>query len=57
MGGKSRRKIGEICEEYPRYGYQRVTAQLHRDGLAVNHKRAMRIMREQGLPCVPGAGL
>ena len=42
-------KIGEICAEYPRYGYRRVTAQLHRDGLAVNHKRAMRIMREQGL--------
>jgi hypothetical protein len=39
-------KIGEICAEYPRYGYRRVTAQLHRDELAVNHKRAMRIMRE-----------
>jgi hypothetical protein len=39
-------KIGEICAEYPRYGYRRVAAQLHRDGLVVNHKRAMRIMRE-----------
>ena len=46
-------KIGEICAEYPRYGYRRVTAQLHRDGLAVNHKRAMRIMREQGLTVRP----
>lgn len=41
-------KIGEICAEYPRYGYRRVTAQLRRDGLVVNHKRAMRIMREEG---------
>jgi hypothetical protein len=23
-------KIGEICAEYPRYGYRRVTAQLQR---------------------------
>ena len=46
-------KIGEICAEYPRYGYRRVTAQLRREGLAVNHKRAMRIMREQGLSVRP----
>jgi putative transposase len=46
-------KIGEICAEYPRYGYRRVTAQLRRDGLVVNHKRAMRIMREQGLSVRP----
>lgn len=42
-------KIEEICAEYPRYGYRRIMAQLHRDRIAVNHKRAMRIMREQGL--------
>jgi len=46
-------KVGEICAEYPRYGYRRVTAQLHRDGLVVNHKRAMRLMREQGLSVRP----
>ncbi len=46
-------KIGEICSEYPRYGYRRVTAQLRRDGVVVNHKRAMRIMREQGLSVRP----
>jgi putative transposase len=46
-------KIGEICAEYPRYGYRRVTAQLSRDGLAVNHKRVMRIMHEQGLSVRP----
>jgi hypothetical protein len=26
---KAVKKIGEICAEYPRYGYRRVTAQLH----------------------------
>jgi putative transposase len=46
-------KMGEICAEYPRYGYRRVTAQLRRDGFMVNHKRAMRIMREEGLSVRP----
>jgi len=46
-------KIGKICAEYPRYGYRRVTAQLRRDGLVVNHKRAKRIMSEQGLSLRP----
>src|SRR3974390_3778448 len=36
-------KIGEICAEYPRYGYRRVTAQLRRDGLVVNHLAALRL--------------
>lgn len=42
-------KIGEICAEFPRYGYRRVTAQLHRDGMTVNHKKVMRIMKQQEL--------
>jgi putative transposase len=46
-------KIAEICVEYPCYGYRRVTAQLHREGLRVNHKKALRIMREQGLSVRP----
>lgn len=46
-------KLGEICAKYPRYGYRRVTAQLRRDGLVVNHKRAMRIMRQEGLSVRP----
>jgi transposase InsO family protein len=32
-----------------RYGYRRVTATLHRRGMAVNHKRVSRIMREDNL--------
>jgi putative transposase len=46
-------KIVEIRVEYPRYGYRRVTAQLHREGLQINHKKALRIMREQGLSVRP----
>jgi putative transposase len=33
------------------YGYRRVTAELCRRGWAVNHKRILRIMREESLLC------
>ena len=46
-------KIAEICVEYPRYGYRRVTAQLQREGLRVNHKKTLRIMHEQGFSVRP----
>ena len=42
-------RIEEIAEEFPRYGYRKVTAQLRREGLLINHKKIQRIMREQGL--------
>jgi transposase InsO family protein len=32
-----------------RYGYRRIAAQLHRDGVLVNHKRVLRLMREDNL--------
>jgi len=46
-----RDKIEEIVVEYPRYGYRRVTAQLKREGILVNHKRVQRIMQEESLIC------
>ncbi len=46
-------QIKEICAEFPRYGYRRVTAQLRLDGRLVNRKRIQRIMREQGLTVKP----
>jgi len=44
-----RDRIEGIAEEFPRYGYRKVTAQLRREGLPVNHKKIQRIMRERGL--------
>ena len=40
-----------IVLEFPGYGYRRVTAELHRRGWVVNHKRVLRIMREESLLC------
>lgn len=35
-----------------RYGYRRVTAELHRRGMVVNHKRVLRMMRNDSLLAV-----
>lgn len=43
--------IEEIALEYPSYGYRRITAELKRQGLKVNHKRVHRIMKEVNLLC------
>jgi transposase InsO family protein len=40
-----------LCLSFPGYGYRRVTAQLHRDGWTVNHKRVLQVMREESLLC------
>ena len=44
-------RIEAICLEFPRYGYRRVTAQLRRDRLVINHKRVLRLMRQSDLLC------
>jgi len=45
-----RSAIQQIALEHRRrYGYRRVTAELHRRGMQVNHKRVARIMREDNL--------
>jgi putative transposase len=46
-----RDRIEDICVEFPRYGYRRVTAQLKREGRRVNHKKVLRLMRESDLLC------
>lgn len=43
--------IERIVLAFPGYGYRRVTAELHRQGHLVNHKRVLRIMREESLLC------
>ena len=45
------REIESVVLEFPGYGYRRVTKQLHRQGIQVNHKRVGRLMREHGLLC------
>jgi putative transposase len=42
-------RIEEITEEFPKYGYRKVTRELHRKDIPVNHKKVHRIMREKGL--------
>jgi putative transposase len=42
-------RIEAIIEEFPGYGYRRVTRELHRRGITVNHKKILRIMRQRGL--------
>ena len=48
-----KKAIYGICLEYPRYGYRRVTAELHRRGQITNRKKVLRIMREENLLCKP----
>ncbi len=43
--------IERIVLEFPGYGYRRVTKELHRRGWALNHKRVLRVMRQESLLC------
>jgi len=46
----ARSAIQEIAVEHRRrYGYRRITAELRRRGMLVNHKRVLRILREDNL--------
>ena len=38
-------------ENKGRYGYRRITAELHRQGFGLNHKTVQRLMKELGLVC------
>jgi putative transposase len=41
--------IERLAGEWPTYGYRRITALLRREGVQVNHKRVLRLMRAMGL--------
>ena len=43
--------IERIVLEFPGYGYRRVTKELCRRGWTVNHKRVLRVMRQESLLC------
>lgn len=42
-------RINDIATEFPSYGYRRITAALKRDGISVNHKRVLRIMKQENI--------
>jgi hypothetical protein len=44
-----RRKIVGLSEQYPRYGYRRITALLRRKGKRVNPKPVQRVRRQVGV--------
>lgn len=46
-----RDQIQRPALEWPSYGYRRITAELHRRGGGANHKRVLRLMREDNLLC------
>jgi len=43
--------IEKIALDFPSYGYRRITAELHRQKIKVNHKRVLRLMRDKNLLC------
>jgi putative transposase len=43
--------IEQLVLAFPGYGYRRVTQALRRSGWSVNHKRVLRVMREESLLC------
>ncbi len=42
----------KIAVAFPSYGYRRITAELQRGGWEVNHKRVLRLMRQDNLLCL-----
>jgi len=47
-----RDEMQKIALQSPAYGYRRITAELQKRGLVVNHKRVLRMMHEDNLLCV-----
>lgn len=47
-----RNVIQQVAVEFPAYGYRRITAELRNRSHTVNHKRVLRLMREDNLLCV-----
>jgi putative transposase len=47
-----RDQMQKLALEWPAYGYRRITSALQRRGWDVNHKRVLRMLREDNLLCV-----
>jgi transposase InsO family protein len=48
----ARDAIQRVALAHRHYGYRRVAAQLHREGMPINRKRVLRLMREDNLLCL-----
>jgi len=48
---KVRMAIQEVALEFPGYGYRRIDKALRRKQVVVNHKKVLRLMREENLLC------
>jgi transposase InsO family protein len=44
--------VQRLCLAHRHYGYRRISALLRREGWPVNHKRVLRLMREDNLLCL-----
>ena len=44
--------INELWLKYPFYGYRKITAVLRREGILINHKKVLRLMREMNLSAI-----
>ena len=51
-----RDQMQKVALEWPAYGYRRITSELQQHGFAVNHKRVLRMLREDNLLCVRRRG-
>jgi len=49
---EARNEIQKIAVEFPAYGYRRITIELKNRGYLVNHKRVLRLMKEDNLLCI-----
>ena len=49
---KLMRRIDELFTKLPFYGIRRITAQLRREGIIINHKKVQRLMRIMGLEVI-----
>ena len=47
-----RDQMQKVALKWPAYGYRRITFELQRRGFDVNHKRVLRMMREDNLLCM-----
>ena len=47
-----RDEMQRVALQWPAYGYRRITIELQQRGFAINHKRVLRMMREDNLLCV-----